>query len=269
MSNGVTQPFRVGGVISRGFGILFRNFVTFGLVTVFVLLPYAVIWLVIGEPFTTNFSSLRVVLTIALLVITPILLAYVAIAANSHGAFEALRGQRPGIARCILRGLSLFMPVLGVAILTMLALAASMAPAVLATIYLTGWPRVLVFVLMLAPLFAVYTVLWVAIPAVVIERLGALRGLSRSIALTEGIRWRVFGTIAILWLINWLANLLVGLLMVPVVLATGIGSLSLIATIVLALINLALNAVMSTVAYHDLRVAREGFSIDDVASVFD
>ncbi len=34
-------------------------------------------------------------------------------------------------------------------------------------------------------------------------------------------------------------------------------------------IYLALNAVMSTVGYHDLRVAKEGFSIDDIAAVFD
>ncbi|MCZ6859133.1 MAG: hypothetical protein O7I42_02430 [Alphaproteobacteria bacterium] len=269
MSNGITNPFRVGSVLGRGFRILFRNFITFGLVALIVLMPYVLVLSTISELFTANFSSTSVVILASVILLLPILLAYLATAAIAHGAFEALRGQRPSIARCLLRGFSLSVPVFGVAIVTVLALVLSMVPSALAAIYLKGGFAVLMFLVLLFPLFLVITVLWVAVPVVVIERRGILHGLSRSIALTKGNRWRAFGIIMILWLINWVTNLVGGLLLLPFTFAGGGSVAGLIMTGVLVSIYLALNAVMSTVGYHDLRVAKEGFAIDDIAAVFD
>jgi len=269
MSNGVTSPFRVGGVLGRGFRILFRNFHIFGLVALIVLMPYVLVLSTISELFTANFSSTSVVILASVIVLLPILLAYLATAAVAHGAFEALRGRRPGIVRCLLHGFSQSVPVFGVAIVTVLALLLSLVPSVLAAAYLKGGFAVLMFLALLFPLFLVITVLWVAVPVVVIERRGILHGISRSIALTKGNRWRVFGIIVILWLINWVTNLVGGLLLLPFTLAGGGSVAGLIVTGVLVSIYLALNAVMSAVGYHDLRVAKEGFSIDDIAAVFD
>ncbi len=269
MSNGITNPFRVGGVLSRGFRILFRNFITFGLVALIVLMPYVLVLSTISELFTANFSSTSVVILASVILLLPILLAYLATAAIAHGAFEALRGQRPGIARCLLRGFSLSVPVFGVAIATVLALLVSLVPAVLAAVFLKDGLAVLMFLVLLFPLFLVITVLWVAVPVIVVERRGILHGLSRSIALTKGNRWRAFGIIMILWLINWVTNLVGGLLLLPFTFAGGGSVAGLIMTGVLVSIYLALNAVMSSVGYHDLRVAKEGFAIDDIAAVFD
>lgn len=269
MSNGVTHPFRVGSVLSRGFRILFGNFITFGLVALIVLMPYVLVLSTISDLFTVSFSSTWIVILAAAIILLPILLSYLATAAVAHGAFEALRGQRPTIARCLLRGFSQSVPIFGVAILTVLALVLAMVPSVLAVIYLKGGIAVLMFLVMMVPLFVVITVLWVAVPVVVIERRGILHAISRSIALTKGNRWRVFGIIMILWLINWLTNLIGGLLLIPFSLAGGGGIAGVIMTGVLVSIYLAFNAVMSTVGYHDLRVAKEGLSIDDIAAVFD
>lgn len=269
MSNGMTNPFRVGHVLSRGFRILFRNFITFGLVTLIVLMPYVLVVSVSSDLFAANFSSASVGILALGILLLPILLAYLATAAVAHGAFEALRGQRPGIGGCLLRGFSLSVPVFGVAIATLLALVLSLVPPALAVIYLKGGLAVLMFVVLLFPLFVVITVLWVAVPVIVVERRGILRGLSRSIALTKGNRWRVFGIIMILWLINWVTNLVGGLLLLPFSLTGGGGVAGVIVTGVLVSIYLALNGVMSTIGYHDLRVAKEGFAIDDIAAVFD
>lgn len=269
MNSGTANPFRVGSVLSQGFRIFFGSFLTFTVVALIVLLPNVFAGSVIGGLFTSKFSSMSVVISVSVALLLPILLAYLATAAIAHGAFEALRGRRPGLARCLLRGFSLTVPVLGVAIATVLALVLSLVPSVLAAIYLKGGFAVLMFVLLLFPLFVVFTVLWVAVPVVVIERRGILHGLSRSIDLTKGNRWRVFGIIAILWLINWIVNIVGGLLLISFSLSSGAGIAGLILTGGLASIYLALNAVMSTVGYHDLRVAKEGFAVEDVAAVFD
>ncbi len=269
MSNGITSPFRVGHVLSRGFRILFRNFITFAVVALLVLMPYVLVMSTISDLFTAKFSSTSVIILVSVIVLLPILLAYLATAAVAHGAFEALRGRRPGIGGCLLRGFSLSVPVFGVAIATVLALALSLVPSVLAVIFLKDGLAFVMFVVLLFPLFVVITVLWVAVPVIVIERRGMLRGLARSIALTKGNRWRVFGIIMILWLINWVTNLVGGLLLLPFTLSGGGDTAGLIVTGLLVSIYLALNGVMSTVGYHDLRVAKEGFAIDDIAAVFD
>ena len=269
MSNGITSPFRVGSVLSRGFRILFRNIVTFGVVALIVLMPYVFVVSTIGGLFTANLSITWIVVLAAAILLLPILLSYLATAAIAHGAFEALRGLRPGIGRCLVRGISVSVPVFGVAIATVLALLVSLVPPILAVVTFEGGFAVLTFLLLLFPIFMVITVLWVPVPAVVVERRGVLRGLSRSIALTKGNRWRVFGIIVILWLISWVMNFVGGLLLVIFTFAGGGRVAGMIMTGVLLSIYLALNAVMSTVGYHDLRVAKEGYAIDDIAAVFD
>ncbi len=269
MSNGTANPFRVGSVLSQGFRILFGNIVTLGVVALIVLLPYVFAGSAVGSSFLSIFTRNSVVIWVLAAVLIPILLAYLATAAVAHGAFEALRGRRPGIGRCLLRGFALLVPAVGVAILTVLALILSLAPSVLAAVYLKGAFAVLMFLLLLFPFFVVFSALWLAVPVMVIERRGILLALARSIDLTKGNRWRVFGIIVILWLINWAINIAGSLLLVLFAFAVGASGAALVMTGVLAALYLALNAVMSTVCYHDLRVAREGFAVDDIAAVFD
>lgn len=114
-----------------------------------------------------------------------------------------------------------------------------------------------------------------AIPVVVIEpRTGASAALSRSWELTRGARWRIFG----------LGLTLLVLLYVPVVAVTGLFAVVLPATgggfgpaSLRAIVAIAIGGLVQmfiyplfycvlTVTYYDLRVRREGFDLELLAS---
>jgi hypothetical protein len=106
---------------------------------------------------------------------------------------------------------------------------------------------------------------FVAVAACVVERRGPFAAMGRSNQLTKGHRWRIFGLLLLLVLVNLLASFLIGLILRP------LGS-----TIISFIVNLAWSAIWGAycavsvaVSYHDLRVAKEGIDIEQIASVFD
>jgi uncharacterized membrane protein len=118
--------------------------------------------------------------------------------------------------------------------------------------------------------------LWVAVPAAVIERNG-LSALPRSAALTKGYRWRIFGLLLVLFFILFVLSLPIGAIGGVLVLMamSGDGSVDVVITIIMALnwivasFTGAFSAVVYAVSYHDLRVAKEGADTQQIASVFD
>lgn len=263
-------PFRVGPVLGRGFGLLFKHLIPFGGTAMIMFLPIAVIVaLVTTTPMQVN-QLMWLIGTAAVLVF---LLAYVATAGIAYGTFEALRGAKPRLGSCLSHGFAQFFPVLGVAILTLLALAATILPGTLIGALGGRGLLVILVLISLVPMFMVLTVLWVAIPACVVERPGVTASLGRSIALTKGNRWRLFGIIVILMLVNWGISLLSNVVTIPMssfgASATAMAIVGGLVGIVTTGLYTALNAVMAAVAYHDLRVAKEGIGIDRIAAVFD
>ena len=63
------------------------------------------------------------------------------------------------------------------------------------------------FALLIIPGFIVATFLAVVAPVVVIERRGAFEALRRSVELVRGNAWQVFGVVVVLFLLDFLANL--------------------------------------------------------------
>jgi uncharacterized membrane protein len=131
------------------------------------------------------------------------------------------------------------------------------------------------FLLLLIPGIMLAVGLALAIPAVVLEpRSSASAALSRSWELTRGARWRIFG----------LGVTLVVLLYIPVLAITGllallvspsqavIGSASVLMIAVLAVSGIVqmfiypLFYCVLTVTYYDLRVRKEGFDLELLAS---
>jgi len=236
--------FRIGRVISLGFAILFRNIVPFGLISALVMSPpflYTVAvdpWVLLGDDQPPGAEFL-------MRVIEGVLGSFLA-AAVVYGTAQDLRGRRAGTVACISRGLAVMFPVLGVAFVTGLLIG-------LAT---------LAFII---PGLVVATMLWVSIPAAVIERNG-LSALSRSSELTRGYRWKVFAIIVLLYVI--LAALIFGSGVAMVLFEENIMLQNAVLMGVVA-IYYALSAVMSTVGYHELRLIKEGANVDEVAAVFD
>lgn len=243
-----TRPvFSLGSVLERGFAIYFRNIVTFSTIALLVIIPYILLLMLISQGEIQFDQGL---MTVVLLLLN-LLLTYLATAAIAYGTFRAMQGQRASIGDCLSSGLALVFPVLGVAILS--------AFAVLLGLFL-----------LIVPGLIVLTMLWVAIPAMVVERPGVTRAMGRSADLTKGYRWRVFGIIVILMLINAASGMIVN---APFA-AGGAQTLSSMAwnaglSGFLAAFQTALAAVMATVVYHDLRVAKEGIGVGDIARVFD
>lgn len=241
VSQYVEGEFRVGDVLNRTFAVLSRNMLPFCIVTAIAYLPNLL--LVEGQGAGEDPGRAAVMVVIGALL--SLVLSALSQAIVLFGAFEDMRGRPVDMIASFKVGLARFFPVIGVALLV-------------------GIFTALAAILLIFPAFMVMTMLFVAMPVCIVERLGPVKSLGRSSALTKGYRWKVFG----LWLV--------------VLLATGVGSGMLggisyaTGPIVGGLLKLiwgalagAFSAIMAVVAYHDLRVVKEGVDTDRIASVFD
>lgn len=188
------------------------------------------------------------------LVLSGLVLGFLLSATLVYGTVLELRGGRAGIFQCISRGLGSLLPVIGIGILVSLIVG-------------------LGSLLLIIPGIIAFLMLWVAIPVAVVERPGVMASLSRSRALTKGYRWPLFGLILILVILGGIISAIAGgIVGLGGFFATGEAT----SPFVLLAINVvvqgfsgALIAVASAVAYHDLRIAKEGVSAEQIAAVFD
>jgi hypothetical protein len=121
------------------------------------------------------------------------------------------------------------------------------------------------------PGIIVYCMLWVAVPVVVVERLGATGALSRSVNLTKQRLWRIFGVSLVLMLIGVLGGMVGSCFSRPVMMTGSqmgvvIGSLI---TYAISGAMSAIGAVASSVGYYFLRVEKGGIDLGDLLKVFE
>ena len=123
---------------------------------------------------------------------------------------------------------------------------------------------VLVFglVLLIIPGVIVGCGLAVVMPVIVAEKMGPIDAIGRSWSLTSGYKGTIFVTGLVFVLIN------LGIAMVGGVIGL-IPVLGAIASLVINLLTTSLNTIWYAVAYHDIRVAKEGVATDDLAKVFE
>jgi len=160
-------------------------------------------------------------------------------------AFQYLRGQPASLSDAAQKGLGRFFPLLGAVILFGLGV----------------WVGLLLFIV---PGFMLMARWFVAVPACVVEKLGPVASLTRSAALTKGYRWKIFG----MFLLIWLASLIVGGLIGLLVGVLG-PFMTLLANFVWTAIWAAYFNSVWVMIYHDLRVAKEGVDVGQIAAVFD
>jgi len=260
-----TTRLRIGGVLSRGIGIYLRNIVAFLILTFLAFLPgFLVEFAAISVAPVTDLVNVILSLFMMLLWI----LGWCWFSAGvTYGVIADLRGHRASIGEVL--GASM-RPVLALTLLTLLM-------SLVVVIFLSIPTLLPLSGLLLGPLaIALYIVLWVTVPAMVVENLGPIAGLRRSLALTRGSFWRIFG-IVVLWLAFILAvSFVVGLFTgatdlegehVGTSLSAGT-SADWISNIV-AFVMFGMGAAVSAVGYHDLRIAREGGDTEQIAKAFD
>lgn len=238
------SDFRVGSVLSRGIAILLKNLVPFMLLALLVFSPVILytalayffpIPLYITDPV---FGGLDVI------VIASVPLGMLLNAGIVYGTFQELRGRRASTGKCLLHGARTILPVIGVTVCVLICIAAGLA-------------------LFIIPGIIVAVMFWVAIPVAVVEKSGIVESLKRSANLTSGYRWPVFGIMFLLVIVDRVTNAIIANLY--------FGSVAFYYLILFAIIFLfaALDAVVTAVGYHDLRVAKEGVDTDRIAAVFD
>ena len=241
MTGAPGPEFRIGRVLTRGFSVLSRNIVPFGLLAAVFTVPPYLYGLAPGSPDVPGAGGVG---DVAIFVVD-VLLGYLLTAALVYGTISELRGAHANLAECVSRGLGLVFPVVGVAILAGIA---------------TG----LASLLLIVPGLIVLTMLWVAVPVAVVERPGVMDSLRRSAELTKGYRWPVFGLILTLVVLVLVLSLLGGLLV------ANMGTVgSVVVSWILSAAIGAVFAVVSAVSYHDLRIAKEGVGAEQIAAVFD
>jgi MFS family permease len=239
------SDFRVGGVLNRTLSVLSRNFLTFFIVTAIAGLPT----IVLSQSMALSGTNRSAAALFGLLVLggfLAIVLYTLSQAIVLYGAFQDMRGRSVSLAESLQVGLRRFFPIIGVAIsvsfAVMVGLMLFLVPGL---IWLSMW--------------------FVATPVCVVEKLGPFQSMGRSADLTKGHRWKIFGLMLLLFLISAVASSMIGAISAVV----GGPILELIASVIWNGIWGAFYAVAAVVTYHDLRVAKEGVDIEQIASVFD
>jgi hypothetical protein len=247
----------VGGIVGKTLRVWWKRVLPFTAMSVVVYSPIVagltVVWSLAlrtqGEP---EVPTLAVAVVGA--VVVTIVLAVIQAGAVTYGTVRHLQGERAGLGEMLRVGVRRGLPVVGVGFLLSLAV-------------------VLALFLLVVPGILVMVATCVAIPAAVVERPGTIGAIRRSLALTRGSRWPLFAAgLAILFL-GWSLGAVVQV--GATVLCTTLlpAEQALTATLVASQLGNVLFAVLPlvgvAVAYHDLRVAKEGVDTVALARVFE
>jgi hypothetical protein len=231
--------FSVGGILGETFSIYFANFLPFAVLTAVALTPAYALGFLIGR---APQASALFILSGSLLSLISILASNITTGAITFGVFQQLRGKDASVAECLSRGLSLLLPVFGLALVQSLAIGLGLVACIVPGILLA--------------------VRWaVSIPAAVTEGTGVSASIERSTFLTDGLRWDVFGVLFVLGVIQIGSVALLRLV-------AGNPTLFLLLTGTKDLLVVGLSATGSAVMYYRLRGIKESIDVDQISSVF-
>jgi hypothetical protein len=243
----------VGRVIQTTFGVIGRNFAVFALLGVcFAGLPSLLAGLGRLGVLQERMVGLSVVMTVAAAVVQ-FMGSYVLQGALTHGAIADLNGRKASFAACLGTGLRNALPLLGLGILSAIAL-------------------VFGFLLLVFPALMMLTAWAVTVPALVTERRGVLESFGRSADLTRGRRWPVFGLLLLFAVASWIIQLVVVIPAGAFASVTPGGLLPLqtvVAAPIAAVFQGMLGATGGAVLYFELRRIKEGVGVEALASIFD
>jgi hypothetical protein len=243
--------FEIGRVFSNTFGVIGRNIgLCVGLAALFAGLPALLIRLwtqpqidammqrdagAMADP-SAMFRNSYITIIAGLLSFVCALLV--------RATIEDLNGKRPSFGDCIQIAIRFLLPTLAIGLLVGLGAGLGLMLLIVPGIILwLGWSM--------------------AVPVLIQERRGVFGSMSRSRALTKGSRWSLFGLFLILIIIAMIIQW--GMLLVLVLFGGIIAEIgaALVQTVVSMMLSIA-----TAVSYVELRQAKEGASIDELAEIF-
>ncbi len=251
------RVFALGAVFTRAFAVIGGAApVVFGLSFLFGAIPQA-IWgwflpqLLFGAG-TGNGVQLGLLAMFGgflLLALNIVLQAALVRVVIEHG-----EGRRASMSQGLATGISMILPLLGLAILTMLGMMAGM-------------------ILLIVPGIMLGVMWSVAGPALVDERAGIVGALGRSRYLTKGVRWNVFGLLAlVLVMMSMITSVATFATIALGAEVTALGQAPSPAGLLIGLIFNTLSsgfwATMLTALFVELRNWKEGLDPGNLAEVF-
>jgi hypothetical protein len=238
------SDFRVGSVLTRTAKILSQHFLIFFLIGLVANLPSLLLGYGGGSVGASPTGQNAVLLIVG--GVLSFVLSMISQAVMVHAAFQAMRMRPVSLGESMKVGLSRVFAVILLALLM-------------------GILGGLAALLLIVPALIVMTMWFVSTPACVVERTGPWTSMKRSAALTKGHRWKVFGLLLLLILVS----LIVAGLLQLVLMQVGSTILVLLGTLLWGALWTAFYSIAVVTTYHDLRVAKEGIDIEQIASVFD
>jgi hypothetical protein len=234
--------FRVGPVVSRSFALLFRHFLLFFIITLIAFSPLLVIGVASAN---AQADPVQALTTMAVSFVLLMVLSMFSSAIILHGTFQDMRNRPVNLFESLKVAFRRFFPLILLALLETVLL-------------------MLGLILLIVPGIMLYTMWLVGVAACVVERTGPWRSLRRSQELTKGHRWKIFGLFLLLVLLSLINPLLQYVLTVTAGATAGA-----IGNAIWTALGSAFSSVVIAVTYYDLRVAKEGIDIEQIASVFD
>jgi hypothetical protein len=254
--------FSIGRVFKDTVGVLRVNLAGGATVVVLYVALWHVAFLFVDEQSSAEFSWWN----FAIRALWTCVLGGFGNAALIYVTFLTLGGSKPSL-RDLIRGLSFAIPIMVVSFIVDL-------PTVLGELTAASNPDNALLMQLAAAVasYIVYILWFIAGPVIIAEGIGPLRALSRSAFLTADRRWPVFGlifvTAIIFWVLGWAIASIANALNAEVG-HTGPNLIFWINDYVLPAVALVFWAVVQTVAYWALRLAKEGAGIQELARVFD
>ncbi|HEX4495639.1 MAG TPA: hypothetical protein VIE43_08235 [Thermoanaerobaculia bacterium] len=269
---GVTRKLGVGDVLNESFAIYLKNIIPFVLLTAIAYSPVYFFAAFLTKPYAVSHPAAAVEGKLLVAAATLLLCLPISTAGITYGVFQQMRGRDASLGTCLSVGFSSLPPVVAVAFLqSLFEIGAAMLTVLPVFLLIAGmmgggsesskaWGLVLAPLLLVA--FAAPLLLWlryyVAIPAAVEERPGAMDSLRRSSFLTAGHRGQIFWIAFVLGALNIGMQWGAGLVPVAGPVLAVVGNL----------IFIGLSATTCAVIYYRLRSFHESIDVDQIASVF-
>lgn len=227
----------IGGVISRTFETLMKNPVVFFGLSFAVMIPPAILGALVPEG-----SALSLFVKIL-----ELLLGCIVQGAIAYTVYQAMSGRTVGIGDAVGRG------------------TATLVPLILTSILMT-LGMMLGIMLLVVPGIILMCMWFVAIPTCVVEKTGPVESLQRSAFLTKGCRMQIFGLVLLTFV---LIAVLVGAVSFLIASITGSYVAAVLVAAIIGVVPQAFASVLYAIVYYDLRVLKEGISLDSLTRVFD
>lgn len=221
-----------------------------------IIINYGFVQLGVGAPraalATGTISPLQFMSATLLSSVVMLVVSALVQGALTRATVSANEGKRATFGESLSAGFRVILPLIGLSILWALGVG-------------------LGFILLIVPGIILLMMWAVAVPALVVERQGVFAAFSRSVELTKGSRWKIFGLSLVLLVIYWLLSVIVGIVglgMYSPQNPAGFTVANMIGSIIVGTIFNMLWGTIQPSLYAELRYSKEGDSMENLAEVF-